>query len=135
MSDTLEKYTLVQAEKAAFEAEHAYLLNLYADLNIACDAAEAELKRFARSNGPEENAQFVVTVQPKSRRWFDTDYILDNCPWIRDVPGVIVQAVDKGKVEALVKGGMIPEGVAKAAQCEEALTAAVSIKAKANVPA
>ena len=94
------------------------------------DGAELALKAFARDNGPEENSYFTVSVQAKARRWLDTDVVLTACPWVWDIPGVVVKSIEKSKIEALAKSGMIPEAVVAEAQRAEQLTAAVTVKPK-----
>jgi hypothetical protein len=92
--------------------------------------AEGDLKNYARDNGPCENEHFAVTVTQKKRTWYDVDVILERCPFVKGIPGVVVQSIDKAKVEALAKADAIPADVKEAAMRAEILTPAVSIKAK-----
>jgi hypothetical protein len=130
LAELLEKYTKTQHELDAFREEHNPILVYLAQLQMELRLTEDRLKATAREQGPIENDHFAVTVTTKRRTWYDTDYILEHAPYVREIPGVVVQTIDKARIEALAKAKAIDADVCDAARREEALTPAVTIKAK-----
>ena len=128
--DCLADYTRAVHEREAFEELHERLLAEYKGLQEVIADRDLKLKTLARSYGPCSNALFTVSVQQKARRWYDVDYILEHAPYVRQIPGVVVQTVDRAKIEALAKVQAIDPDVCKAALREEQLTPAVTIKRK-----
>jgi hypothetical protein len=124
----LERYTEAKRILNAFEADYEELFRDYRNLQQAVTDADSELRTWARDNGPTENDHFTVTVQYKTRKWYDADKILELAPEVRNLKGVVVETIDKSKIEALAKGGMIDAAIAKKAYREEPMTPAVSIK-------
>ena len=131
-AELLEKYTKTQQELDAFREEHNPILVYLTQLQMELRLTEDRLKAIAREQGPCENDHYAVTVTPKRRTWYDTDYILEHAPYVREIPGVVVQTIDKAKIEALAKAKAIDADVCDAAKRDEMLTPAVSIKAKAQ---
>jgi hypothetical protein len=126
----IDEYTLAAIALAKFEKRHQSMFEIYRALKADLDKAEAALKEDARYTGPCENGDFIVTVQTKSKRWYDADKIIELAPWVRDVPGVVVTTINRDAITALVKIKTIPEEIAKQALHEEPMTPAVTIKAK-----
>jgi len=126
--DALHAYTEAVDDLEDFETEQMRLLGEYGALQEVIADREGKLKALAREVGPCGNYRFAVTVQRKSRRWFDVDYILEHAPWVRGIPGVVIETVDRAKIEALAKMKAIDADVCDAARREEALTPAVTIK-------
>jgi hypothetical protein len=123
----LQAYTFAEYVLDEYKSLHSEIMQELFERQEAVRITLDALKEHARTYGPEENSRFAVLVQAKSRKWFDTDYILQACPWVETVPGVIVRTVDKDAIVALVKGKIIPEEFFREAQRVEALTPAVTI--------
>jgi hypothetical protein len=128
MSHALETYTTLKGMMEDFWNENHVILANYAELQKEIAEAEDILKAHARIQGSEENGYYTITVQNKTRKWFDADIILKLAPYVKDMPGVM--AVDRDRIAQLAKAGGIAKDVVKAAYKEEAMTPAVSIKAK-----
>jgi len=126
----LEYYTHVKRMMLAFQCEHAGVIGEWGDLTASVVAAENELKAWARDNGPCENDSFAVTVTQKARKWYDADKIVELAPYVKGIPGVVVQSIDRLKVETLAQHGMIDAAICQQAYHEEAMTPAVSIRPK-----
>lgn len=131
MSVELWNYEAALLEMERFREHNSLVLDTWELMQGRLREVEEALKDFARQNGPEESESFIVTVQAKFRRWLDADIVVEMAPYVKDIPGVMVWSVDKDKITALAKGGMLPNNVTEAAYREERLTPAVSIKAKA----
>ncbi len=126
----LRAYTEAIQNLQRWEAEHIQMIAHWTSLKLKANDAEGDLKSHCRENGPCKNECFTVTVTRKTRKWYDTDYILEHAPFVLTIPGVVVQTVDKTKIEALAKAKAIDAGICAAALREEELTPAVSIKAR-----
>ena len=128
--DALADYSQAAATLEMFRDRHAQVLVDLEMLEHALTVQEGKVKELARLHGPCANANHSVIVAYRKRRWYDTDYILEHAPWVRQIPGVVVQTVDRGKIEALAKANAIDAGVCDQALREEPLTPAVTIKRK-----
>ena len=128
MSNALEEFTLAAQALSEFERQHALVLNEYADLHVQEAGAAEALRKHARSNGPEENEVFTVTVQTKMKRWYDADTVLALAPYVAEMPGVM--EVNRERITQLAKAKAFSDEVITAAYREEALTPAVTIKRK-----
>jgi predicted RNA-binding Zn-ribbon protein involved in translation (DUF1610 family) len=126
----LGAYEDAQAALAMFRDANATMLVTLEQLQTAVVKAEGELKELARLVGSCESEHFTITVTNKLKKWYDADVILSKFPAVRELPGVVVQTIDKAKIELLAKGGMIPQEIADAAFRAEPMTPAVSIKRK-----
>lgn len=126
----LEKYTAACGALAAFEELHSDVLSRYVELKASTAMAEDGLRVWARENGPTENDVYKVTVTRKVRKWYDADKIIELAPYVREIPGVVVQSIDKAKVEKLATAGAIDKAICEQAYHEEPMTPAVSIKVR-----
>jgi hypothetical protein len=127
-STELETYTAIKIMVEAFQTANQSILDDYVSLQKSLAVAEDCLKARARILGGELNDYYTITVQSKTRKWFDADIILKLAPYVKDMPGVM--AVDRDRIAQLAKAGAIAEDVVKAACKEEPMTSAVTIKAK-----
>ena len=128
--DALADYSQAAATLEMFRDRHAKVLVDLEMLERALAVQEGKIKELARLHGPCANANHSVTVAYRQRRWYDVDYILEHAPYVRQIPGVVVQTVDRAKIEALAKVQAIDPDVCKAALHVEQLTPAVTIKRK-----
>lgn len=126
----LERYTAAKRALNLFEIASEALFREYHALQQEAAEAEAELKAWARDNGPCENNSFTVAVQYKMRKWYDADKILELAPHVRQLKGVVVETIDKRRIEVLAQEGMIDAAIAQQAYHEDPMTPAVSIKVK-----
>ena len=132
-SNPLQRYTAIADTLDTFTAQYATVISRYATLQQAKDEAEIALKRWARDHGTIENDSFKVNVQYKIRSWYDADEILRLAPYVREIPGVVEQTINKAKIEALAKAKAIDESVCQQALREEPMVPAVSIKVKERI--
>jgi hypothetical protein len=124
----LADYSVAYESLEAFKAEHFTILAQLEFLQQCVTGAETVLKAACREHGTVANERFVVTVQTKWRRWYDVDTLVVRVPSLKEIPGVIVQTVDRAKVESLIKAGTVAKADAEAVLHTEALTPAVTIK-------
>ena len=128
IDDVLMEYTQAAAALDLYREQNRAVLVELEQRETTVRRREATLKELCRQLGPVENANYAVTVQQKTRRWYDADRILELAPWVRDVPGVLVTSIDKAKIEALVKASVVPSDIAEQALRSEPLTPAVTIR-------
>ena len=126
----LADFTEAVEAMEAFRGEHHELLAQLEFLQERVNDGEATLKEVARRLGGVENYRFAVSIQQKARRWYDVDKLLVRLPWLRQIPGVVVETVDRAKVEDLIKKGSVPALEAQAVLHVDPLTPAVTIKRK-----
>lgn len=126
MSPPLDDYRLDFLALRQFEAEHSPVIGRHKELLDNLAESEAALKEFARTNGPEDDDTFTVTVQHKIKRWYDADVLLAKAPWVANVPGIV--SLDTKKLEGLIKAHAIPADLVAEAIRTEDMTPAVSIK-------
>jgi hypothetical protein len=124
----LADYSLAVEALERFESDHHEVILALAELRVNRDAREAALKAACRHEGATANAMFAVTVQAKARRWWDIDTLLLRLPRLRELPGVIVETINRPEVERLIKQGAVPKADAEAVLHVEALTPAVTIR-------
>lgn len=113
-----------------FKTIHAETFAQYERMCQIVNNAEAELRAACREFGPCENDTYTVTVQTKTRKWFDADKVLELAPYVAEMPGVM--EVNRERINQLAKAKAISVEVLEAAYREEALTPAVTIKRKEN---
>ena len=132
--DALRDFTEAAAALEAFRDFNRQVLLDMEIMQHGVAIAEAKVKELARQYGPCANDQFAVNVSHPMRRWYDCELIVEMAPFLREIPGVVVTTttIDRAKVEALVKGGMVPAAVVGQTLREEALTPAVTIKRKTS---
>lgn len=128
----LGEYTEARAEWAAFKQAHAETLDMLREIEARVMRTEDTLKRWARENGSLENDTYSVIVTNKTRKWYDADKIIELAPYVREMPGVVTQTIDRAVVERFAKAGAIDKAICDQAYHEEAMTPAVSIREKAH---
>jgi hypothetical protein len=129
----LGDYTAARAELAAFERLHAETLDMHREMSARVMRTEDMLKRWARENGNLENDAYYVIVTQKTRKWYDADRIIELAPYVREMPGVVTQTIDRAVVERFARAGAIDKAICEQAYHEEAMTPAVSIREKVPV--
>ncbi len=128
--EALENYTQARQRLARYKYDHQSILDEYETLLGAVAGAETALKETVRVYGQDvENAYYAVTITVKKRRWYDADKVIELAPYIAQIPGVM--AVDRLRVEQLIRAKAVPEEVATQAYHEEFMMPALSIKEKA----
>lgn len=129
LSDYEDAVNRLEDFRAANENTIAWLKSL--ENTVA--TIEGELKAIAREEKRNlDGERFSVTYTAKARKWYDTDYILEHAPYVRAIPGVVVQTIDKAKIEALAKAQAIDADVCEVALRVEQMTPAISIKRRAQ---
>ena len=128
MTVHLWNYEAALLEMERFREANSLVLDTWELMQGRLREVEEALKAFARENGPEEDERFIVTVTPKTRRWYDADTVLKMAPHVAQMPGVM--ELNRERVNQLAKAKAFDAAVIKAAYREEALTPAVKITRK-----
>jgi hypothetical protein len=128
----LEEYAVYRRQLAEFAQTHAEILRMHVIVKAELEQAEAALKEWARTNGPTENADYTVSVQTKTRRWYDATPLVAIYPWLLNNKATTI-SVDTKSIDRMVKAGAIDDRAAAETERTEPMTSAVTIKPKPKV--
>ena len=128
--DALADYSQAAATLEMFRDRHAKVLVDLEMLERALAVGHGDRVVGVGAGAVQPRHLLDLGLLHRQRRWYDVDYILEHAPYVRQIPGVVVQTVDRAKIEALAKVQAIDPDVCKAALHVEQLTPAVTIKRK-----
>lgn len=133
--DALDNYTDLLIKAELFKKNNAQVFADWEQLTNELEAAEADLKDFARSTGEDmENDTVKVTVSEKWKKYYDYNAVLvfaneQELATLKKFNG-IKNEIDKLIMDECVANGLIRPEVKQESFREEMLTTAIIIKSK-----
>ena len=131
-SNPLESYTQKGLELRQFREKNKKVLSAFDSLLVEANAAETDLKNYAREQKQNLKNQYVkVTFAPAFRKWYDVDFLLKKAsPKLVKVleKECVEKVIDKKRFEELVDEGVVPKELKVEAYRERELLSRVIIK-------